>query len=82
MIAPAFNLSNFTKTSFVEKIKVSIIEDNRGIRENVTKFIGFHEEFELGAIYESANTFIDAFIHENPGQTHILQLDIGLPGIS
>jgi len=66
----------------VEKIKVSIIEDNRVIRENVTKFIGFHEEFELGAIYESATTFIDSFIPENPGQTHILLLDIGLPGIS
>ena len=82
MIAPGFNLINFTYICYVEKIKVSIIEDNRGIRENVTKFIGFHEEIELSAIYESANTFSDAFIPENPGQTHILLLDIGLPSIS
>lgn len=82
MITALFNLANFTQISFVEKIKVSIIEDNRVIRENVTKFISFHEEFELGSIYESATGFIDAFIPETPGQTHILLLDIGLPGIS
>jgi len=82
VITALFNLTNFTQICFVEKIKVSIIEDNRVIRENVTKFISFHEEFELGAIYESANGFLDAFIPETPGQTHILLLDIGLPGIS
>lgn len=81
-MAPGFNLTNFTKITFVEKVKVSIIEDNRVIRENVTKFIGFHEEFELGAIHESAITFIDSFIPETLGQVHILLLDIGLPGIS
>ena len=66
----------------MEKVKISIIEDNRVIRENVIKFIGFHEEFELGAIHESAVTFLDSFIPETPGQHHILLLDIGLPGIS
>jgi DNA-binding NarL/FixJ family response regulator len=66
----------------VKKIKVSIIEDNKVIRENVVKFIGFHEEFELGAIHESATAFIHAFIPETTGQCHILLLDIGLPGIS
>lgn len=66
----------------MERIKVSIIEDNKVIRENVTKFISFHEEFELGAIHESADSFIHAFIPETPGQVHILLLDIGLPGIS
>jgi DNA-binding NarL/FixJ family response regulator len=66
----------------VEKVKVSIIEDNKVIRDNVTKFISFHEEFELGAIHESASAFLNAFIVETPGQAHILLLDIGLPGIS
>lgn len=63
-------------------VKVSIIEDNKVIRDNVSKFIGFHEEFELGQIHESALIFLDAYIPINPGQTHILLLDIGLPGIS
>ncbi|MES2847700.1 MAG: response regulator transcription factor [Bacteroidota bacterium] len=66
----------------MEKVKVSIIEDNKVIRDNVTKFIGFHEEFELGSIYESAAAFLDAFIINKPEQVHILVLDIGLPGIS
>ena len=63
-------------------VKVSIIEDNKVIRDNASKFIGFHEEFELGQIHESALIFLDAYIPINPGQTHILLLDIGLPGIS
>lgn len=41
MIPPGFNLINFTETSYVEKIKVSIIEDNKVIRENVTKLLLF-----------------------------------------
>lgn len=82
MIAWTFDLTNFAQTFFVERIKVSIIEDNKVIRESVTKFIGFHEEFEVGAIHESADSFIHAFIPETPGQVHILLLDIGLPGIS
>jgi DNA-binding NarL/FixJ family response regulator len=66
----------------VESVRISIIEDNKVIRDNVTKFISFHEEFELGTIHESATAFLDAFIINNPGQTHILLLDIGLPGIN
>lgn len=81
-MAWTFDLTNFAQTFFVERIKVSIIEDNKVIRESVTKFIGFHEEFEVGAIHESADSFIHAFIPETPGQVHILLLDIGLPGIS
>lgn len=66
----------------MEKVKVSIVEDNKVIRDNVSKFIGFHEEFELGIIKESAIHFLDSLIIDTPGQTHILLLDIGLPGIS
>ncbi len=66
----------------MKKVKVSIIEDNRVIRDNVTKFISFHEEFELGTMHESATHFIDSFIPVTPDQIHILLLDIGLPGIS
>ncbi len=66
----------------MEKIKVSIIEDNKVIRENVTRFISFHEEFELAAICESATFFLHSSIINPSNQTHILLLDIGLPGIS
>ena len=41
MIPAGYILINFTETSYVEKIKVSIIEDNRVIRENVNKLFLF-----------------------------------------
>jgi two-component system, NarL family, response regulator LiaR len=66
----------------VEKTSVSIIEDNKVIRDNVSKFIGFHEEFELLMIHSSAESFFRDF-EANPDKvTDILLLDIGLPGIS
>lgn len=48
----------------------------------MSRFISFHEEFELGMLCESATNFLDSFIVNQPDQTHILLLDIGLPGIS
>jgi len=66
----------------VAAVLIHIIEDNKVIRDNVSKFIGFHEEFELGLIYESAIHFLDAFAPKSAEQTQILLLDIGLPGIS
>ena len=66
----------------MEKVKVSIIEDNKVIRDNVSKFISFHEEFELGIIAHSADIFLGSFNTTPPNQTHIVLLDIGLPGMS
>jgi DNA-binding NarL/FixJ family response regulator len=66
----------------MEKTRVSLIEDNKVIRENVSKFIGFHEEFELVMIHGSAESLLLEF-ESNPNKTsEILLLDIGLPGIS
>ncbi len=66
----------------MEKTKISIIEDNKIIRDNVSKFIAFHEEFELTMSQGS----VESFLHElntNPSKkTDILLLDIGLPGMS
>ncbi len=63
----------------LEKVRVSIIEDNKVIRDNVAKFIGFHEEFELGYIYSSAGMFLDAIDSNTDGSLHLLLLDLGLP---
>jgi DNA-binding NarL/FixJ family response regulator len=66
----------------MEKTSISIIEDNKVIRDNLTKFIGFHEEFELGIIHGSVESFFQA-LQINPHlTTDILLLDIGLPGMS
>jgi two-component system, NarL family, response regulator LiaR len=66
----------------VDKVRVSIIEDNKVIRDNVSKFISFHEEFEIASLHASANSFLDSLIVNPSFQLHILLLDIGLPGIS
>ncbi|MBK6828984.1 MAG: response regulator transcription factor [Chitinophagaceae bacterium] len=63
------------------KIRVSIIEDNKVIRDNVSKFISFHDDFEIAAVHGSAKTFLES-LQIGGVQTDILLLDIGLPGIS
>jgi DNA-binding NarL/FixJ family response regulator len=66
----------------VSKIRVSIIEDNKVIRDNVSKFISFHEDFEIASIHGTANSFLDSLVISPSFHTDILLLDIGLPGIS
>lgn len=66
----------------MDKVSISIIEDNKVIRDNVSKFISFHEEFEIASLHGSANSFLDSLIVNPSFQSDILLLDIGLPGIS
>ena len=66
----------------MKKTKISIIEDNKVVRENVSKFVGFHEEFELCQVHGSVESFLHV-LNINPSlQSDILILDIGLPGLS
>lgn len=66
----------------MKKTKISIIEDNKVVRENVSKFVGFHEEFELCQVHGSVESFLHV-LNTNPSlQSDILILDIGLPGLS
>lgn len=66
----------------MDKTLVSIIEDNRVIRENLSKFIGFHEEFQVKLVCENVSIFLESFFLNTQQWQHILLLDIGLPGIS
>ncbi|MBL0084022.1 MAG: response regulator transcription factor [Saprospiraceae bacterium] len=59
-----------------------IVEDNKVIRDSVSKFISFHEEFEMGEIAISADAFLLKTIQHPTEITQILLLDIGLPGTS
>lgn len=52
------------------------------IRDNVTRFISFHEEFEMGAICETVKAFLDLLLLNPDKLNHILLLDIGLPGMN
>ncbi len=66
----------------VEKAIIHIVEDNKVIRESVSKFISFHEEFSIGEIVVSADSFLSSTIPIQDESIHILLLDIGLPGTS
>ena len=62
--------------------KISIIEDNKVIRDNVSKFIGFHEEFDVTMIHASVESFFRSLDIDPRLTTDIILLDIGLPGMS
>ncbi len=72
----------YTNHGTVNKTKISIIEDNKVIRDNVSKFISFHEEFEIASIHDAATPFLNSLIINPSFQSDILILDIGLPGLS
>lgn len=77
--------SNIKNPLYLEtnmKTSIAIIEDNKVIRDNVSKFISFHEEFKLSVIEGSIESFLHT-IERNPDvKLDILLLDIGLPGKS
>lgn len=62
--------------------RISMIEDNDVIRNNVTKYIGFHEEFEVVDVFGSVESFFHKMEIDPRFRFDILLLDIGLPGIS
>lgn len=66
----------------VDKVIIHIVEDNKVIRDSVSKFISFHEEFSMGEIAISADSFLSSTIQVQNESIHILLLDIGLPGTS
>jgi two-component system, NarL family, response regulator LiaR len=66
----------------MKKTKIGMIEDNKIIRENIVKFIGFHEEFEIILHVGSAEAFFEETNFNPKLRLDILLLDIGLPGIS
>jgi len=66
----------------LERIRVSIIEDNSLVRESLMKFISLQEEFITGSLFGSAISFINSDISDYQDQLHILLLDIGLPKMS
>lgn len=66
----------------MEKTRIAMIEDNRIIRDNISKFLGFHEEFEMVLNVGSAEAFFEEINTKPKPHIDILLLDIGLPGIS
>ncbi len=65
-----------------EKTKITIIEDNQVIRDNVARFIRFHEEFDVVETVGSIESFLHLLQIDHRFKTDIILLDIGLPGMS
>lgn len=64
------------------KTRVTIIEDNPVIRDSVSRFIRFHEEFEIAETLGSMESFMHTLSRNPRFNTDIILLDIGLPGVS
>lgn len=64
------------------KTRVTIIEDNPVIRDSVSRFIRFHEEFEIVETLGSMESFMHTLSRNPRFNTDIILLDIGLPGVS
>ena len=62
--------------------KISIIEDNKVIRDNVSKFISFHEEFEITMAHASVESFFRALDIDPRLTTDIILLDMILPRLN
>jgi len=66
----------------VKRTSVSVIEDNVIIRDNLMRFIGFHEEFEVREAFGSMESMLHKLEIDPRYFVDILLLDIGLPGMS
>jgi DNA-binding NarL/FixJ family response regulator len=63
-------------------VSVSIIEDNTIIRDNVMRFIAFHDDFQIDEVFGSMESFLHK-LNIDPGwKVDVMLLDIGLPGMS
>ena len=53
--------------------RIDIVEDNLKISQNVMKFISFHDDFEVGESFGSAEAFLYKLEH-NPQDLNLLSL--------
>ena len=56
----------------MEKVIIHIVEDNKVIRDSVSKFISFHEEFAIDLVENSADSFLLKNIQHPAEITQIL----------
>lgn len=64
------------------KISVSIIEDNKSIRENVSKYITYSDDMEVLSAFDSIESYLEYGAKKQAILSDLLLLDIGLPGKS
>jgi DNA-binding NarL/FixJ family response regulator len=64
----------------MDTIKICIVEDNKIIRDSLTKFFGFQKDIEVTIVASSIEDVMIQF--QNKKEADIVLLDIGLPGLS
>jgi DNA-binding NarL/FixJ family response regulator len=82
MLTDDYNMTISTIVAEMTKTTIAIIEDNQVIRDNVSRFIRFHEEFDVVETVGSIESFMHKLLIEPRFRTDIILLDIGLPGVS
>ncbi len=61
------------------KINVGIVEDDREVRESLTKLLHLHPQVKSIAAYASGEAALEGFLHDRP---EVVLMDINLPGMS
>jgi len=75
-------LPHTESTMMSNTISITMIEDVANIRDSVSKFISFHEEFRVEEVFDSVESYLH-YLSTHPNfRVDILLLDIGLPGMS
>jgi DNA-binding NarL/FixJ family response regulator len=62
------------------KINVAIVEDDREVRENLTKLLNLHPQVKSMASFASGEAALEGF--DKIGQPDVILMDINLPGMS
>jgi DNA-binding NarL/FixJ family response regulator len=63
----------------MEKIRVSLYEDNNSLRDSLGKLIAAYPDFALAGTYSNATEILNDVAHDRPD---VILMDIDMPGIS
>lgn len=69
-------------TKFKAIKTVNIIEDDKTIRNNLTRYLKLEDDIEIGIASDSIENYFELLHNCDDDQSTTLLLDIGLPGIS
>lgn len=73
---------NFSPAPNGLKTSVAIVEDNKVVRDHVTKYINLSAYAEVVLVADSAESYLEQIQAKYATKADILLLDIGLPGMS
>lgn len=75
------SINSISSTTY-NLINLSIVEDNKSMREGISTYIGYQDDIELCFAVTSVESFLKTIEDPNLTKPDILLLDVGLPGVS